>query len=162
MDFYVIPNLSSLDLMHLGRGNRYYALAHLYVQHEHYRQFFQRVREQEGSFITLDNSAAERALVTEDILIGCVKSLMPDEVIPPDVLFDYKATIDNCDRFIARMWRESLFPHVKIFACPQGRTKSEWLACYTAMLIDRDVETIGLSKIAVPFVHKRSTFSLKN
>ena len=39
----------------------------------------------------------------------------------------------------------------KIFGCPQGKTKEEWLECYKFMLARPEVSTIGLSKISVPF-----------
>ena len=83
MDVYVISPLSDLEPMKLGE--RIFALSHLWVQSREYRDFILD-RKEEGYWITLDNSAAERALVTEDILIDICRELMPDEVIAPDVL----------------------------------------------------------------------------
>lgn len=149
MENYIIPTLHDLDLMDLAVGNRYFCLAHFYVQYEKYREFFKK-KKAEGAFVTLDNSAAEKFLVTEDILIKVVRDLKPDEVIAPDVLFDYKQTIENLDKFIERMKNENLLKHTKIFACPQGKSKFEWEECYSYMVEHEDVSVIGMSKISVP------------
>ena len=97
MDFYVISPLSNLEPMKLG--DRLFVLAHLWVQSEEYRNFiYERMDEDIECWITLDNSAAERALVTEDVLIQVVHELAPSEVIAPDVLFDKDATIQKCNQ----------------------------------------------------------------
>ena len=147
MDFYVISPVSNLEPMKLG--NRIFALAHLWVQFPQYRQFILD-RKEEGYWITLDNSAAERALVTEDVLINICHELMPNEVIAPDVLFDKKQTILNARKFVARMDKEELFGKIDIFFCPQGKTKKDWLEAYEFGLKADWITTIGFSKIAVP------------
>jgi hypothetical protein len=147
MDFYVISPVSNLEPMKLG--NRIFALAHLWVQFPEYREFI-KARKQEGWFITLDNSAAERALVTEDILINICHELMPNEVIAPDVLFDKDATITNAKSFRDRMESEGLLGKVNIFFCPQGKTKEDWLEAYTFGMFQDWIDVIGFSKIAIP------------
>lgn len=146
MDCYIIPPLKHLDLMHLG--DRYFCLAHLYYQYPHYRDFFKKVRES-SQFVTLDNSAAERSLVTEDVLIEIVRDLKPNEVIAPDVLFNKEQTLKNLSNFKKRLKKEGL--KVNIFGCPQGSSQREWIDCYETMLHDPSVAVIGLSKIAVPY-----------
>lgn len=130
-------------------GDRIFALSHLWVQFPHYRKF---ILEQKlaGKFITLDNSAAERALVTEDILIDICHELMPHEVIAPDVLFDKDETIKNALSFRIRMEKEGLLNVINIFFCPQGKTKQDWLEAYTWGINQEWIHTIGFSKIAVP------------
>lgn len=149
MDFYVISPVSNLEPMKLG--DRIFALAHLWVQFPEYRQFI-KDRKEEGWFITLDNSAAERALVTEDILIDICKELMPNEVIAPDVLFDKDATIANAIAFKERIEREGLVElfNIDIFFCPQGKTKEDWLEAYKWGINQEWIDVIGFSKIAVP------------
>jgi hypothetical protein len=149
MDFYVISPVSNLEPMKLG--DRIFALAHLWVQFPEYRQFI-KDRKKEGYWITLDNSAAERALVTEDILIDICKELMPNEVIAPDVLFDKHATIANAIAFKERIEREGLVElfNIDIFFCPQGKTKEDWLECYEWGLNQDWISVIGFSKIAIP------------
>lgn len=148
MDAYVIPPVHHLDLANYG--DRFYVLAHLYLQYPHYRDFFKR-KVQEGKFVTLDNSAAERSLVTEDKLLQIVADLKPNEVIAPDYLFDSSRTLAALGRFVFLMKQAGYLKHTKIFACPQGKDESEWITCYEQMLENEDVFVIGLSKIAVPY-----------
>jgi hypothetical protein len=147
MQFYVIPPVDSLHLME--QGDRIFVLAHLWIQHPQYREFVLD-KKNKGWYITLDNSAAEKELVTEDILINIVKDLEPDEVISPDVLFDSIATIRNLESFINRMTKENLLGKVKVFGCPQGANYNEWIWVYKYMLCHPHVDVIGFSKIAVP------------
>ena len=126
MDFYVISPLSNLEPMKLG--DRIFVLAHLWVQSAKYRNFiYDLIDEDLDRWITLDNSAAERALVTEDVLIDIVHQLAPSEVIAPDVLFDKDETIKNARAFKIRMEKEGLLDSTDIFFCPQGKTKEDWL-----------------------------------
>ena len=132
-------------------GDRIFVLAHLWVQSKEYREFiYSLIDEDIDRWITLDNSAAERALVTEDVLIKVCHELMPSEVIAPDVLFDKDATIQNAINFKARMEKEGLLDVTDIFFCPQGKTKEDWLECYEWGLEQDWIQTIGFSKIAVP------------
>jgi hypothetical protein len=132
-------------------GDNYFCLAHNYIQHSSYRQYFLDIRKNNpDAFITTDNSAAEGSLVTEEILLDIVEELKPNEVVSPDVLFDKKQTLVNFYSFLLKMEQRKLFKHTSIFACPQGQTKDEWLDCYYVMLTCPDVTCLGLSKIAVP------------
>ena len=146
MKICIIPPLKHLDLM--CSGDYFFCLSHLYIQNKEYRKFFQE-RQKEGRFIILDNSAAERSLVTESVLLSIVEELRPTEVIAPDVLFNKDQTLKNLSSFIKKM--KGYLKHTRIFGCPQGSTKEEWLVCYISMLYNPDVSTIGLSKISVPY-----------
>lgn len=149
MDFYVISPLSNLEPMRLG--DRIFVLAHLWVQSEEYREFiYSLIDEDIDRWITLDNSAAERALVTEDVLIQVCHELLPSEVIAPDVLFNKDETIKNAIAFKDRMEKEGLLEVTDIFFCPQGKTKEDWLEAYEWGLKQDWIQTIGFSKIAVP------------
>lgn len=149
MDFYVISPISNLEPMRLG--DRIFVLAHLWMQYSKYREFiYSLIDEDIDRWITLDCSAAERALVTEDDLIQVVKELVPSEVIAPDVLFDKDVTIANAIKFRDRMEAEGLLDTTNIFFCPQGKTKKDWLEAYTWALAQDWIQCIGFSKIAVP------------
>lgn len=149
MKFYCIPPNKHLDLM--DNGDRYFSLAHHYVQDENYKKHFLALRERGPKvWITLDCSAAEHSLVTEEVLLKIVHELKPNEVIAPDVLFDKEQTLKNFYSFIPKMLERGLLQHTAIFACPQGSTKEEWLECYKEMIESPFVSCIGLSKIAVP------------
>jgi len=132
-------------------GDRIFVLAHLWMQYPEYREFiYSLIDEDVDRWVTLDCSAAERALVTEDVLIQVCNELMPSEVIAPDVLFDKHATIHNAIKFHARMMEEGLLETTDIFFCPQGKTKEDWLECYKWGLEQDWIQTIGFSKIAIP------------
>lgn len=149
MDFYVISPLSNLEPMRLG--DRVFVLAHLWMQYPKYREFiYSLIDEDIDRWITLDCSAAERALVTEDVLIQVCHELAPSEVIAPDVLFNKDETIKNALSFRVRMEKEGLLDSTDIFFCPQGKTKEDWLECYEWGLKKDWIQTIGFSKIAVP------------
>jgi hypothetical protein len=135
----------------MDNGDRYFGLAHHYYGNEKYKRHFLALKNRSPKvWITLDNSAAEHSLVTEDILLDIVAELKPDEVIAPDVLFNKEETIKNFKSFVAKMYNKGLLSHTSIFACPQGSTKEEWLECYFQMVANPFVKCIGLSKIAVP------------
>ena len=150
MKFFCIPPNNHLDLMTLGDSN-YFCLAHHYASDPLYRDHFLQVRKNDpAAFILLDCGAAENSTVTQEVLLDIVTDLQPDEVIAPDVLFDKEKTLANFYSFLLAMHDQKLTDKTKIFACPQGETKDEWLQCYCMMLVNPDVSTIGLSKIAVP------------
>ena len=149
MKFYVIPPNRHLDLMY--NGDRYFCLAHHYLSDPLYRKYFLQLRRMKPEcFITLDNGAAEESLVTEDSLLEAVEELQPNEVVAPDVLFDLNQTLDNFYNFISRMKSKRLLDQTKVFACPQGSSRGEWLTCYKEMAQHDNVSCVGLSKIAVP------------
>lgn len=147
MDVYIISPVSNLAPMKLG--DRIFVLAHLWIQFPFYRNFILK-QKRIGKFITLDNSAAERVLVTEDVLINVCKELMPDEVIAPDVLFNKNETIANAITFKQRLDEEGLSNNINIFFCPQGKTRRDWLNAYEWGIQQDWIKVIGFSKIAIP------------
>lgn len=148
MKNFVIPPNSQLDLMHQGNAG-YFCLAQHYIGNEEYRNFFKTQKEKK-EWILLDNGAGDHALITEDILIKCAKDLMPNEIVPPDILFNSYQTLINLDQFIERMQKEDLLNEIEIHAVPQGNTKEEWIDCYLEMLSNPHITTIGISKLGVP------------
>lgn len=151
MDFCVIPPLSRLDLM--GEGKRVFILAQLWKKSAEYRDKVRELQAQ-GFWIIADNGAGDYdTTTTTEELIEIVKDLKPNEIIPLDVLFNKEATLYNLEQMIALMRQEGLFEHTQILAVPQGKDLSEWLDCYTKLLQNDMVKTIGLSKITVPYVY---------
>lgn len=149
MKFFTIPPNSQLELMHEGTMG-YFCLAQHYHSNKAYRKFFKE-QKKKGAWILLDNGAGDHSLITEDILFECMKDLMPNEVVPPDILFDRDKTLFSLNSFIYKMRQENLLKEIEIFAVPQGKTKEDWLNCYEEMLNNSDVTTIGLSKLGVPY-----------
>jgi hypothetical protein len=152
MKFFVIPPVAHLELMKKSTAG-IYVLAHLWVKYPHYKEFILKCKE-EGYYILLDNSAAEKELVNEDILIEIVRELKPHVVIPPDTLFDAKTTIRDFHSFAKRMKKEALCIHTKLFCCAQGSSIEEWVECYKEMMKSPLTVKLGLSKIAVPYCFK--------
>ena len=153
MEFYVIPPKKNNELMH--SGDRYFCLAQLYLSDKNYRNFFNGLPE--DAWVTLDNGAGDHDIVTEDKLFEVMKDLMPNEVIPPDVIFNAADTMINAMSFHNRMILEGLEKDIEIFFCPQGKTQSIWLDCYRWALNTDWIKTIGLSKIGVPYAFLRTT-----
>lgn len=149
MKFFTLPPTSNLDLMELGTAG-HFCLAHLYISDQSYKEYFLEVRKRPGSFILLDNGAAEHSLVSEQVLLDIVEELKPDEVIAPDVLNDYNQTLANLEEFVDSMFNRGLSKHTSIFFCPQGDNMGEWMKSYLYGLDCKEVSTIGLSKIALP------------
>lgn len=149
MKFFTIPPNSQLELMHEGTMG-YFCLAQHYHSNKAYRKFFKE-QKKKGAWILMDNGSGDHNMITEDILFECMKDLMPNEVVPPDILFDRDKTLFSLNSFIYKMRQENLLKEIEIFAVPQGKTKEDWLNCYEEMLNNSDVTTIGLSKLGVPY-----------
>lgn len=153
IDFYIIPPRAHLELMDLGI--RYFCLAQQYKKDENYRHFFKQ-KVAEGKWVTLDNGVGDHDFISQDELFEFVKDLRPSEVIPLDVLKDGDQTFRNTVEFILRM-KEEKIEGVEIFAVPQGDTLDEWLDCYIKLSNLSEVKTIGMSKLAIPWVISGST-----
>jgi hypothetical protein len=148
MDFYVIPPSSALQLME--QGDRYFCLSQLYLKDENYRAYFKQ-KVAEGAWVTLDNGAGDHETVTREQVLEIARDLQPSELIPLDILFNSKETIDNLEWTIEQMKNDMFLKHIEILACPQGESLSEWLDTYRYMLNNPSVDTIGMSKLAIPY-----------
>jgi hypothetical protein len=154
IDFFVIPPLTHLELM--DYGDRFFCLAQLYKKSEEYRAFFKQ-RVAEGKWVTLDNGVGDHDFISQDELFAIMKDLMPSEIIPLDVLKDGDATFRNAVEFILRMREEGLLGKIQTMCVPQGNDLEEWLECYIKLSNLKEVDTIGMSKIGIPWVVSRST-----
>lgn len=135
----------------MNEGNRYFCLSQLYLKHPKYREFFKQ-KVKDGYWVTLDNGAGDHNIVTAKDLIHIMVDLHPSEIIPPDYLFDGISTIRALEEFIHNDNRSCMAgKKIEILACPQGKTEADWLFTYKYFLYHPEVNTIGFSKIAVPF-----------
>lgn len=152
MDFCIIPPTNYLDLA--NKGQRYFCLAQLYRDNSEYRNFFEE-KVYEGKWVILDNGIGDHNPVTMNELLEITCELNPSEVIPPDVLNMGIQTIQNLETFITKLHRlyddNALGAPPKILGVPQGRSRSEWLFVYEYMSLHPHVDTIGFSKIGIPF-----------
>lgn len=149
MDFYVIPPNSQMDLM--LEGDRYFCLSQIYLRNEEYRNFF-KARVAEGAWVTLDNGAGDHETVTREQVLEIARDLQPSELIPLDILFDGEKTYENLVWTIREMAKDPLLKDIEIFAVPQGKNFDEWLDLYDTLLFTPEVKTIGMSKLAIPFI----------
>ena len=149
MDFYVIPPNSEMDLM--LEGDRYFCLSQIYLRNKEYREFF-KARVAEGSWVTLDNGAGDHETVTKEQVLEIARELQPSELIPLDILFNSKETYKNLLWTIDEMQKDPLLKDIEVFACPQGEDLDSWLELYECLLDMPEVNTIGMSKLAIPFV----------
>lgn len=150
---FVIPPVNHLELADT-KYDAVYALAHLCLEekNEDYQDYidFFKEKARQGYHVILDNGAAEKSLVTTDVLVDLVDEINPTEVIAPDVLYDADATIENLKSFKDALGDRD----VDIFGCPQGDNILAYLRCYHHMLNDDNVSTIGLSKLTIPHIMK--------
>lgn len=153
IDCYIIPPVAHLELM--NEGDRFFCLAQIYRKNEEYRAFFKR-KVFEGKWVTLDNGVGDHDFISQDELFEIMKDLQPSEVIPLDVLRDNEQTYLNAVEFILRMKKEGL-NHIEVFACPQGSAFDEWMDCYIRISNLSEVKTIGMSKLAIPWIMSQST-----
>lgn len=153
MDIYIIPPVNHLGLMH--EGGRYFCLAQLYRKHEHYRDFFKQ-RVSEGKWVTLDSGIGDHNPVTQKDLYEVTIDLMPSEVIPLDTLYNARNTFDNVVSFINQLKADGHQEKIRILAVPQGNTFDQWMQCYHNLLLLPEVNTIGMSKLSIPWVISHS------
>tara|TARA_R110000803_G_scaffold18998_7_gene50246 strand:+ start:1141 stop:1917 length:777 start_codon:yes stop_codon:yes gene_type:complete len=151
MDFYAIPPLNNVDLHH--NGDRYFCLAQHYLANEEYRNFFNNLPD--DAWVTLDNGAGDFDTVTPKVLLGIVQELNPNEVIPLDILFNKQDTMVNATRF--RTMLAGIDYQGEVMFVPQGATQEDWIDCYVWALQQSWIDTIGMSKIGIPFAFNNAT-----
>lgn len=101
---------------------------------------FYRERHYRGDFIMMDNGAAELgSSIGFDTVLYRAGIVGADEIILPDVLDDYEATIEA-----SRKWAWKV-PHKQRAVVPQGKTWEEWSRCMKD-LIDLGCSTICIAK----------------
>lgn len=149
MKVFVTPPNNHLELDQLGDG--FYCLAQYFNTNEDYKKYALEQKKR-GRFIILDSGVGnEGVIVSKEELFEITKELRPNEVIPTDVLFDSKQTLENTEWFINKMKDEGI-DDVKIFACPQGEDFDHYIMCYDLFNNNQNVATIGWSKKAIPHV----------
>ena len=149
----VITPISHLKTFaHLGEMDM--SLSHLILEDPTgpYTQYYKKQREL-GRFILLDNSAFELEQqgkgLDANLVLDAAELINPNEVIATDVLFNGPATIESTKQFIQKMIDRGVFGKYQIMGVAQGKTKQEWWDCFERLL-NLPINTIGLSKLAVP------------
>lgn len=150
MKVFITPPINHLELSELG-DNNFYILGQLFKKHEKYREYVWKAKES-GRFLILDSGVGDEGeVLTNEELFEMTLQILPNEVIPLDVLYNKNQTIENALWFIDKMKQFEEMKDVKVMAVPQGKDLFEWLECYKFFLDKEEVSTIGMSKKGVPF-----------
>ena len=106
-----------------------YVLPHLIDKHAQYKEFMLSYREQEDSFIIMDNGLFEGVTHTEKDLIEKINLVKPDIFVVPDMWNNKKATAHN-----ATHWMINIKPHLpentNLMVVMQGEIISDFFSLY--------------------------------
>jgi len=126
----LIPPISQLHTF--GRGQFHLLLSHLLPDKTYYDHYADQRRL--GAYLVLDNSAHENgegddceALMYNALALNC------QEVVVPDVLFDFPGTVERSTEAL-ETWFEDQYAAIKITSpalmyVPQGETENAWAMC---------------------------------
>lgn len=117
--------------------------AEIYRKDKKYQKYFKKMKKK-GRFTLLDNSVYLRkgTPIETDVLVDIAKDLQPDEIVAPDVYYDWEKTLENIKKFSPMIKKE--LKGIRVMGVPQGSTFAEWLMCYHFMLEEKIVDTIGI------------------
>jgi hypothetical protein len=106
-----------------------YVLPHLLDKYDEYKIFMLKYREQENSFIIMDNGLFEGITHTEEDLIEKINLIKPDIFITPDAWNNSHFTYRN-----AKYWMNTIYyqlpPETKLMVVLQGKTLEEMINLY--------------------------------
>jgi hypothetical protein len=106
-----------------------YVLPHLLDKYDEYKIFMLKYREQENSFIIMDNGLFEGITHTEEDLIEKINLIKPDIFIAPDAWNNSHFTYRN-----AKYWMNTISPQLppetKLMVVLQGKTLEEMANLY--------------------------------
>lgn len=129
--FYLTNNISTSFHM---------AMAHLILEDDRYLEW-SKEQKNLGRYIILDNSAPYfgRALDNES-LFKCINMINPDEIVLPDVIGDFKETVNRSLSFLKELEKVDL----RIMAVPQGNSLEEYIECYKIFSSDDKINVLGI------------------
>jgi len=134
-------------------------LPNVFEKSKEYRDFYIK-QAQMGDFITLDNGAYELGYPMEpDELLEIAGKLKADEIVAPDVILNYKKTVELTEEFLEQV-RDKF--DGKIGAVAQGSTFGEIKECYLRFLQDSRIDTIMLPfdiRFEIPNARKSDSFT---
>lgn len=145
--FCLIAPLNHLELSKLGKGKGFLALAQIVLKNKKYVEFIKQLKE-ENYYIILDNGAAENQQVNFKQLIKAIDLIQPNEVVVPDVLLNCNETLLSVEKYAHQLKHK--YPKIKLMAVAQGKDSTTYYNCYKLLLVNKYIDVIGISKIAVP------------
>jgi len=84
-----------------------YVLPHYWIKYPQYREFMLQYRQQENSFIILDNGLFEGGVFDDETLVSLIHLLRPNIFVVPDAWDNYFRTLD-----LATKWKKEIEPHL--------------------------------------------------
>jgi hypothetical protein len=138
-----VASIVPIPYLEMIKGKPYHmCLAHLAQASVEYADFYSQERAG-GSFVLMDNGAAEDSQLSVEELITLVECIEPTEIVLPDVIYDGKATEDRSYRALHQFIRAGVSTH--FMAVPQGNTVQEWVDCAREMST-WPIHSLGISK----------------
>ena len=127
-------------------------MAHLILEDNTYAQW-SKERKKLGRYVILDNSAPYFEHALDDIsLLKCIDLIEPNEVVLPDIINNFKETVQRHLRFMELLRTKK---YLKLMAVPQGNTLQEYIQAYKLFSSDKRIEVIGVSyTVDNLFAHK--------
>jgi hypothetical protein len=96
-------------------------------------------------YIILDNGAAEGGSIGDDELLHAATMIGVDEIVVPDVIGDFKATIARGDEFILK-FKDSSKASTNLMMVAQGQTQAEVKHCVDYYLVRFPDAAIGIPR----------------
>lgn len=138
-----VASIVPLPYLELIKGKPYHmCLAHLARRNPEYAEFYRKEREN-GSFVLMDNGAAEKDGQPVRVLIDLIETVRPTEVVLPDCIYEKDTTLSMSHKALHKMKQEGV--DCQFMAVPQGNTIREWVECMKEM-IEWPIHSIGISK----------------
>ena len=100
-----------------------------------------------GSFILLDNGAAEGEVANIGRVINAASIIYADEIVLPDCIYNKDKTLERSYKGLNIVKRRNL--QLTTMGVPHGETFEEWCQC-AEQLVDFGVDSIGVSKFVTP------------
>lgn len=139
-----IASIVPIPYLRLIDGKEYHlCLAHLALYSPEYKEFY-RQQAAKGSYVILDNGAAEGETVNSSKLVQLAREIGARELILPDYIGDAHRTLDESYKMLHYIKARGDFGG-KVMAVPQGLTLKEWIAVATEMM-NWPIDVIGIPK----------------
>ena len=123
-------------------------LTHLVLSDEKYREYY-KARRAAGDWIIVDNGVYEDETASFERLLEAVKVLDAQEVVAPDVLWDYNKTVTLTWNFLPLVP-----PSVSVMAVPQADNLEDYWRCYQTFDQDPRISTVGITKAVQRFTNR--------
>lgn len=121
----------------------YHLLLPQHAEDEVYRMHYNRQRAC-GDFLILDNGVAEGVEISNDDLLLIAFQFMVNEVVVPDVLYEWEATVQKARDF-ATLAQEA-FNKFNFVGVVQGRNYGELVQCMNALASMKYITTIAIPR----------------